>query len=128
MPALQERCSTIPQAELENLPELLALFDDYRHRAMQNPGAWQRGNLVLGAPERDYRPSEPELIASVIGERIRRIVQQHPPEIVSKARRESGFTEGLLRYRLFHFTHTDVMGSGRFFYVDRVEDKVMILP
>jgi len=118
-PQLSEEFKKIPLAQTNNLSELINLFNRYQLEAENNPGQWEDGNMVLGARPKEYKPSPEELILNEIGNRIKYIVSQTPkPEV--EFERE-------INYKNFAITHVDVMGSGRFFYIDEIEDITITL-
>lgn len=114
MPSLAPKWEIIPDAKIENLKLLVELFSKYNKEAAADPGKWEDGNIVLGAREREYRPSEAELLLCEVGERIQSLIESQPKESVKL---ELGVNE----YLKFTFIHIDVMGSGRFYYVDKIE-------
>ena len=64
----------VPKMELEKLKLALELFKKYKPLADQNPGNFIDGNPILGAPEKEYKPSEEELIVSEIGKLIQNLM------------------------------------------------------
>ncbi|MBN2412455.1 hypothetical protein JXQ31_12260 [candidate division KSB1 bacterium] len=121
MPELSAQMNQIPAAKPENLVRLINLLKHYQDRAKKNPGQWVDGNVILGANPREYRPSPDELLASETGNRLRTALRTTPNELVRKLMREEKIKPEKLQYTTFTFTHVDVMGSGRFFYVDTIE-------
>ena len=116
MPALTEEIGKLPDADLKNLNELIKLLEEYNKRAEENPGHWEDGNVILGANPREYRPSKDELLASEIGNRISSVISSQP-DIITEVLQKNNSTVNKLEYTEYFFTHSDVMGSGRFFYV-----------
>jgi hypothetical protein len=121
MPVLSEDFKTLPEARLENIISLLELLRHYQDNATSNPGRWEDGNILLGAQPREYRPSRDELLASETGERLASIVHNYPQKDIDNLLNQNGIEPMDMEYTRFTFTHVDVMGSGRFFYVDKME-------
>lgn len=121
MPELAEEYFKIPDASLENICELIKLFHIYRKQAAKHPGKWIEGNPILGAQPEEYQPTAEELLLGEIGDRINTIakVNAHPAIMTRLA--EGRIRPTRLKYQRFTFTHMDVMGSGRFFYVENLE-------
>ena len=124
-PQLAEDVYRIPEAKLDNFIELLHLLIDTQGRAKKNPGQWVDGHVPLGARPREYEPSSDELLASEIGDRLHTIIQSEPEEQIRNLLQKEKMKIEQLEYTRFTFIHMDVMGSGRFFYVDTIE-KVML--
>ncbi len=62
MPAIYGEVQKLPEAELQNLPELLTDFQKYKKLAAKHPGKWVEGNVILGANPKEYKPSFEELM------------------------------------------------------------------
>lgn len=127
MPELYETLHAMPEAEPENLNSLIGLFIEYKTGAAENPGHWEEGNMLLGARKREYIPSKEEVLLSETGNRLRRLIGSVPKE---RLKRELGKKYSDLRqleYVRFTYTHVDVMGSGRFYYIDTMT-KIRIFP
>ena len=122
MPLLENEFELIPEASAENILELINLFTKEKKKAEENPGKWIEGNPLLGAREKEYKPSKDELITAEIGDRIKFILNRDDREKALTLIKSSDITENRIDYKKFYFIHYDVMGSGRFFYVDRTED------
>ncbi len=127
-PQLITKIYDLPEPKLENLPQLINLFDIYSQKAQQNPGQWVEGNMILGADPQEYNPSDQELILFEIGDRINEVLEVNTTEDIQKFLRENGIAPRKLEYKAFTFRHVDVMGSGRFFYVDVIRPVVIMLP
>jgi hypothetical protein len=121
MPEISPKVKELPNAKLENMHLLIALYKDYRKAARKNPGVWKEGNMVLGAKEEEYLPSEEELLLAEIGERIHFIATEEGSQKVKAALKQHQSKKRKIKYKKFTFIHTDVMGSGRYFYVDSIE-------
>ena len=81
--------------------------------------------MILGARPKEYIPSKEELIADEIGERIRKTAEECIP--MTLAEKSKTRVPKQLKYCHYTFTHSDVMGSGRFFYVDQIQETVITL-
>lgn len=112
-------------AEINALPDdpaaLAQAFLDWKGRAAASPGAFEDGAVMLGADEKEYRPSDAELIAAAAGDKLARAME-------SAAVDARGAAEAVLlgadarAYKRFTFRHSDVMGSGRYFYASPPKD------
>ena len=118
----------IPDARLQNLVELINLLNIHQEKAKKNPGHWVDGNILLGAKPREYQPTRDELLASETGDRINEIINQEPKKQIRSLLQKEKLKLKQLEYTRFSFTHVDVMGSGRFFYVETIEKIVLSLP
>ena len=90
-------------------------------KADANPGKTEQGHPLLDGPEGKYVPSEEELIVSEIGRRIGNILFNTN---ISHSQLEgymekNGIPHQELVYHEIHFSHSDIMGSGRFFYAEK---------
>lgn len=120
MPELEEVILQIPAPAKENLPSLIEQLLEFNELAKVNPGVWQDGNILLGANEKEYKPTKEELIASEIGCRIEQALKSISDDDLAEISGPVGLSK--LTFKKFSFRHADVMGSGRFFYVDRIEE------
>lgn len=121
MPSISEELEKIPDAVLENYSALQGLLKFYQEKSKTNPGQWEEGNMVLGAQQKEYRPSIDELLASETGDRLANIISTHPKEKIIEYLHKEGVAHSDFEYTHFSFTHVDVMGSGRFFYMQTIE-------
>jgi hypothetical protein len=119
-PQIADSINKLTEPEMKNLQNLILLFEKYQSAADSNPGHWEDGNIILGANQKEYRPSEKELILSVIGDRIKIILESEKPL------EATDFYS--INYKEFVITHVDVMGSGRFFYVDDINTIQLKVP
>lgn len=115
-PSLAERVAALPPAQLSLLGDLVATLDALKERASAKPGHWHLGPVYLGANAQEYQPSDDELLAAELGDRIRRIVGTADPADVKAALKKAGVNATSVEYNRFEYRHADVMGSGRFFY------------
>jgi hypothetical protein len=120
MGGLSDVIDKLPAATLNQLPELLRMYETNRKSAKKNPGKWNDGNIILGANDKEYEPSRDELILNEIGNRITKIVESETKEAIERIMKENKIKLRKIRYRHFTFRHTDVMGSGRFTYVNQI--------
>ncbi len=127
MPSLKEEIKKLPAAELPNTVSLIRLLHFYQEQAHTNPGHWEDGNMILGAEPKEYRPSKEELLASEIGDRLSTIVHLHPKESITQILNMEGLAFSTLEYVQYTVTHVDVMGSGRFFYINQPETIKLII-
>ena len=121
-----KRDNVIPTLELNNLKKALQYFKTFSQEAEKNPGSYIDGNILLGADAKEYHPSEEELIVSEIGKMIFTLLLTIPYENVQAYKKEQGIKDHTLRYYQIDFRHSDVMGSGRFFYADKLKEPVSI--
>jgi hypothetical protein len=118
MPSAYSIVKDLPAAELDNLNNLIEQYRKYRKLAKKNPGKWVDGNMILGANPREYEPTYEEILLCEIGNRIRILHQNFSPkELRKQAISRVGFSN-TIHYKDFSVTHSDVMGSGRFFYIN----------
>jgi len=115
-PSLAERVAALPPAQLSLLGDLVATLEALKERASTKPGNWRLGPVYLGANTQEYQPSDDELLAAELGDRIRRIIGTADPADVAGALKRAGVNAEILEYNRFEYRHADVMGSGRFFY------------
>lgn len=115
-PKLAPVIEDIPQAALNALPQLLQLLERFKVTAREKPGEWTDGRVYLGANPREYRPSDAELLAAEVGDRIRRLIEKASLGEVVLVTRKAGLDLAEVTYNRFEFRHADVMGTGRYFY------------
>jgi len=122
MPDLYNEFNDLPVGDTGNFNELLQLFLYYKAKAKDDPGKWVEGNMVLGAKPKEYRPSKAELMLAEIGMRLQTIVNQMPENQRTAQLKMLDIQPDDMVFTRFSFIHVDVMGSGRFFYVDKMEE------
>ncbi|MCF8239966.1 MAG: WG repeat-containing protein, partial [Melioribacteraceae bacterium] len=125
MPQLSEEFEQLPSSDLNNLIPLINLFIKYEKLAETNPGEWYEGNIILGAKEREYLPSKEELILSEIGNRINQITQINNSFTIKQMIKSANISLDRLNYKEYTVIHYDVMGSGRFFYIEEIINKIV---
>lgn len=127
MPALADDFGQLPPDTPQHLEQLLSLFSRYHSAALESPGSYVKGNMILGANENQYEPSVPELMLMETGDRIRFILMKSDnPKLYHTVTRHLP-AKNAGTYKQFSFYHVDVMGSGRFFYVDQIK-MINLLP
>lgn len=94
-------------------PALAAAFVSWKERADSSPGAFEQGQVQLGADAQEYRPSDAELVAAEAGDRLSAALQG-----ADEATKASvvAMLSGVRSYRRFDYRRVDVAGSGRFVY------------
>lgn len=117
-PSLSGDVLALPAARPENLKALIGALKTWSKKADKKPGAWEDGNVALGADPKEYVPSDPELMVSEIGDRISHIVLNTNSAELAKIVKKQGIKARKIHYMRFTFRHVDVMGSGRFFYAN----------
>jgi len=121
MPELSEIFEKLPDADPKNLSELIHLFEYYRENSIIDPGKWEEGNLVLGANPKEYKPSRDELLLAEVGNKLRKLTKEISKNELQDLLKEQSVDLNKFEYNDFSFIHVDVMGSGRFFYVDEID-------
>jgi len=121
MPELGDAFAHLPPAAAEHIAELVQQYKDYRKAVRRNPGIWIEGNPVLGGKLKEYQPSREELILSEIGERIRHIAEEEGSNGIKAIMKAQNAKKKKIKYKKFTFIHMDVMGSGRYYYVEEIE-------
>ena len=115
-PSLSGRVAALPAARPDNLKALIRQLKEWGRKSVKSPGAWEEGNVALGADPKQYVPSDAELMLGEICDRISRVVAAtNPSELTSQMKRQNIKTNRIV-CNSFTFRHVDVMGSGRFFY------------
>jgi hypothetical protein len=127
-PSLAERLRKLPDASLASLPALLGALAEQRRQAGRDPGRWEEGNPILGADPRQYVPSDAALLESEIGERIRRVAAGSSADPIRAVIAGAGLRRAPVEYHFIGIRHTDVMGSGRFFYAEERVERSVVLP
>jgi hypothetical protein len=114
--AITLQLGALPAATLDNYITLIELTGEWTRAAISSRGEWRAGNLILGAPDKEYVPSNEELLAAECGDRVTDIVAHTAAAARIALLDAAGIDLPTLTYHRFTFTHADVMGSGRFFY------------
>jgi len=104
-----------------NASSLALAFVDWKGRAAASPGAFEQGAVPLGADAQEYRPSDAELVAAEAGDRLSAAL--NGADEATKAAVAAVLPDaGARSYKRFDFRHSDVMGSGRYFYASPPKD------
>jgi hypothetical protein len=111
-------------ATLKNLKHILTLFKKYQKKAKENPGKFQDGRISLGANLKQYTPSDEELIISELGKMIKNIIEIYPRKKVDEYKKKEIIESQIIEFNEIYFRHVDVMGSGRYFYAEKKEQKI----
>jgi len=111
-----DRGRIVPKIELDKLKPALDFFKEYQKKERENPGIFREGNVILGAPPKEYIPSDEELIVSELGKLIERVKSAHSSEELEKYTQQHGIDTLEIEFEEIGFYHMDVMGSGRIFY------------
>ena len=110
-----------------NAPALAAAFVDWKTRAASNPGAYEQGQVQLGADPQEYRPSDAELVAAEAGDRLAAALQGADDATKATVAATLGDAPEARVYRRFDYRHSDVMGSGRYFYASKPKEAALPL-
>jgi len=121
-----DKRDNFPIMELKQLKKALQIFREYENEAEKNPGGYRKGNLILGAPKKEYISSVAALIVSELGKLLRNLMKNIPSSQIQEYKEKNKISDQELIYNEIYFTHSDVMGSGRFFYAERKKEKVSI--
>jgi hypothetical protein len=126
-PELKTDFLLLPAAKIENLPELVVLFKEFKSIARKDPGKKTEGNMALGAKSQKYVPSKAELLLNEVGDRIEMIAADEGSEIVRKKLKENKINKRKYKYKKYSFNSMDVEGSGKHFYVDDIRKTILKL-
>ena len=100
---------------------LAQAFLTAKAQAEGSPGTYEQGAIPLGADERQYVPSDAELLAAEAGDRLSAALTG--ADDATKAAVATILPDPASRtYKRFEFRHSDVMGSGRYFYASPPRD------
>lgn len=106
---------------------LATAFADWRSRATASPGAEEQGAVQLGADPQEYRPSDAELVAAEAGDRLSVALQGADDATKAAIAAALGDAPEARIYRRFDYRHSDVMGSGRYFYASKPREAALPL-
>ncbi len=115
-PAIAERVAKLPPVAVAALPALVRTLQQYKAVARRKPGQWTIGRIYLGANAREYWPSDAELLAAVVGNRIKKLLERASLGEIGRVLAEAGMKLAVITYNSFEYRHADVMGSRRYFY------------
>ncbi|MEK6250007.1 MAG: hypothetical protein N2C12_17620, partial [Planctomycetales bacterium] len=120
-PGLAEKIALLPEVDSQTFSRGIVEARAAHQRARANPGIWEKGNMPLGADEREYVPSDDELLAAELGHRISIFTSNRSNWEILKVWDGAEIYQPTVEYDRFTFRHVDVMGSGRFFYASAPE-------
>ena len=115
-PAIAERVAGLPPVAVAALPALVRTLERYKAVARRKPGQWTLGRVYLGANAREYWPSDAELLAAVVGNRIKKLLERASLGEIGRVLAGAGMKLAVITYNSFEYRHADVMGSRRYFY------------
>jgi len=121
-----EILTKLPNPKLENFKELLEIFEKFKKESEIHPGSIKEGNVAIGADLDQYYPSDEELIVSEIGKTIERIIRETSREQLLDYLNNMQLNIKKIEFYEIYFRHVDVMGSGRFFYSEKREEKTIL--
>lgn len=104
---------------------LARAFVDWKARATGAPGAYEQGAVQLGADPQEYRPSDAELVAAEAGDRLAAALQSADAAARAAVAATLGDAPEARIYRRFDYRHSDVMGSGRYFYASKPKEAAL---
>lgn len=104
---------------------LAAAFVDWKGRAASSPGAYEQGQVQLGADAQEYHPSDAELVAAEAGDRLAAALQGADDATKAAVAAALGDAPEARVYRRFDYRHSDVMGSGRYFYASKPKEAAL---
>ncbi|MFX0031892.1 MAG: hypothetical protein ACFE8E_12690 [Candidatus Hodarchaeota archaeon] len=108
---------------IDKLKIILDLFIKYKEEAKKKPGRVEDGRVYLGADLKQYVPSEEELLVSELGKLILNIVKKHTKDEIDEYKKRMKIKSQKIVFYEITFRHVDVMGSGRYFYAEKMPKK-----
>lgn len=105
-----------------NPAALAQAFLEWKSRAAASPGAFEEGAIQLGADPQQYKPSDAELVAAEAGDRLSAAVNGADDATKVSVSAVLGPDPSARNYKRFDYRHSDVMGSGRYFYASPPQD------
>lgn len=106
---------------------LAAAFADWRARAAASPGAYEQGQVQLGADPQEYNPSDAELVAAEAGDRLSAALNGADDGTKASVAAALGDSPEARVYRRFDYRSVDVMGSGRYVYASKPKEAAIPL-
>ncbi|MBN2018538.1 MAG: hypothetical protein JW794_10480 [Candidatus Cloacimonetes bacterium] len=128
MTGISDDIAKLPEAQLNNLHDLIMLFDEQKVKATEMPGKIVEGNMLLGGLPEEYQASKDELLLAEIGEKIRKIIASSSGSELNNYCSTNDLSGKEFVYTKFSFIHYDVMGSGRYFYISSRDTVHLVLP
>ena len=113
-PGVAGEIGALPSAS--DAPALARAFLQWNSRAQGSPGAMEAGAIQLGADEQQYKPSDAELVAAEAGDRLSAALSGADQATKDAVTAVLGPDASVRAYKRFEYRHSDVMGSGRYFY------------
>ena len=121
-----EILAEIGKPNLEKLKLILIYFKEYKDKARKNPGKFQNGNVSIGANIEQYYPSEEEILLSELGKMVKEIIEYNSKKIIEDVKVKENIYSQTIEFNEITFRHVDVMGSGRYFYAEKVYPKIKL--
>ncbi|MFX0060355.1 MAG: hypothetical protein ACFE8J_18815 [Candidatus Heimdallarchaeota archaeon] len=118
--------SRIGEPTCDKIANIISLYKTHEKSAKKKPGSVQKGNVAIGADVDQYYPSEEELLISELGKMIKSILLSCPKEKIAEIKRKQGIKSQKIEYNEIFFRHVDVMGSGRYFYAEKIAPKIKL--
>lgn len=106
-------------------PALARAFIEWKAKAAALPGAYEQGAVQLGADPQEYRPSDAELVAAEAGDRLAAALSGADEATRAGITAVLGDAPESRVYRRFDYRHSDVMGSGRYFYASKPKEAAL---
>ncbi len=104
---------------------LAAAFADWKARAASAPGAYEQGQVQLGADPQEYNPSDAELVAAEAGDRLSAALNGADDATKAAVAAALGDAPEARVYRRFDYRQVDVMGSGRYVYASKPKEAAL---
>ncbi|MFT3723222.1 MAG: hypothetical protein QM773_06505 [Hyphomonadaceae bacterium] len=104
---------------------LARAFIEWKAKAAALPGAYEQGAVQLGADPQEYRPSDAELVAAEAGDRLAAALSGADEAARAGIAAVLGDKPESRVYRRFDYRHSDVMGSGRYFYASKPKEAAL---
>lgn len=118
-PALLSRIKELPSVNSKTFTQAVTTLVLQNIKALEKPGSWIKDNVTLGANPDEYLPSDEELLAAEMGDRLADYVRSTDVSELIEAWKGEALLPLPLEYNRFEYRHVDVMGSGRFFYASK---------
>jgi hypothetical protein len=116
----------IGEPNLEKLKLILIYFEEYKDKAIKNPGSFQKGDVAIGAISDQYYPSEEEILISELGKMIKEIIEANSRVLIEDIKQKENIKSQIIEFNEIVFRHVDAMGSGRFFYAEKLIPKIKL--
>lgn len=113
-PGVGDQIGALPP--VSDAPALARAFLQWNGRAQGAPGTYEAGAVMLGADEREYKPSDAELVAAEAGDRLSAAMNGADQTTKDAVNAVLGTDAAGRSYKRFDYRHSDVAGSGRYFY------------